>query len=98
MLPLGLEVALAAVQRYYLAARNGELIRDIVQVISEADNSHRVRLVFMEAKRIQSGSSTLPSASRRVLQRTIDSGYVVGSVNTQSKVVTLQRQSGVVPE
>jgi hypothetical protein len=98
MLPLGLDVAPAAVQRSYLAARNGELIRDIVQVISEADNSHRVRLVFMEAKRIQSGSLAFSTESRRVLEKTIDSGYVVTSVNTQSKVITLRRQPGIVPK
>ncbi|MDH3464709.1 MAG: glycosyltransferase family 39 protein [Gammaproteobacteria bacterium] len=98
MLPLGLEVAPAAVQRYYLAARDGWLIRDIEQVISEADYPRRVRLVFMEAKRNQSGSLAFPAETRPVLQKTIDSGYAVTSVDTQSNVVALQRRSGIVPE
>ena len=98
MLPLRLEVAPAALQRYYLAARNGELFSDIVQIIAEADNPHRVRLVFMEAKRNQSGSMAFPAEIRQVLQKTIDRGYIVTSVNTQSKVITLQRQPGIVPE
>ena len=98
MIPLSLEVAPAAVQRYYFAARNDKLTEDVAQVISDADKPQRVRLIFMEAKTTQSGSLVLPEEARRVLQQTVDSGYVVASVEPQSRVIELRRRSGVFEE